>query len=432
MGLEPNGSLTRGGERRSKVERRFSRFLPLSSLSQPRTSTPASTLDRPLPLQRVSRLLRPLQTSLSILSKQLQLDDQRAQDVYATLRSSSSRLNPVGGAVAHPVDDDWSLTSSKRKRSGGAAAAGRRPKRAARLSGGSSGAAAASLDRDGRPLPSSSPFKATRRQNGRTYGARAGRGEATGSTRASTSVSSAAPTNPLPQRPTASSRLSSSSSLDFSSRLSLSSPKLSSEAQRHTLHALKAFGNVLAVCGGNGATAVPSLGEIAAREVGYALEEEIEVALTDGMDGSRGQSGRGGETAGSGGEVEDVGLSSSSSDDDDEVVLGGRNRAEYDLERQRLTEEWYETVPEFARRYVARPSLQLSPLIHTLSYRWILSSHATSLVLRSLPEPAGTSAVLFELFFELCLSEEAVTEVRRGIALSTAPLGRTNADILLL
>jgi hypothetical protein len=97
---------------------------------------------------------------------------------------------------------------------------------------------------------------------------------------------------------------------------------------------------------------VPSLAEVAAREIGWALEQEVEGALADGAHGS-GSDDADEEaealTYEEEGDCSEANSSFSSIDDAARDVLGGRERTDYDLERQSLTEEWYQAGPDFTR-----------------------------------------------------------------------------------
>ncbi|GAA5840699.1 hypothetical protein JCM11251_004185 [Rhodosporidiobolus azoricus] len=395
---------------------------------------------------RIHRLLRPLRSSLHHLHAQLEQDHQRTLYALPTAQNAANhRLRISAGGGGFPKDEEWSSRGNKRKRRSIGGGGGTAAKRAARVSGGGGQEALG-----GHLLPSSSPFKQIRRarggRNGTTYGSRRGSLPPTSSAptetadlfSTSTSTSTSTSQRPSPLSTSTSFFPSASSTSSFSHpphpppsilspsdlRSRLSSSPLSPEALTRALAVLKAYQNLLLACAApphfgegesRGRMDVPSLAEVAAKEVGWAVEEEVEAALAvDGeAEASSSSSSSGRRSRRLSPEMQVMGHTqedeeeevSEEGEDEGKGRYGQRGKAEWESEHQKLVEQWYESVPEYARR-------------------WLLSSHATSLLLRTLSSPSAADEDLdeanplvpysfLELCFEICLSAGASSEAIR-------------------
>ncbi|GAA5975039.1 hypothetical protein JCM11641_000006 [Rhodosporidiobolus odoratus] len=204
------------------------------------------------------------------------------------------------------------------------------------------------------------------------------------------------------------------------SRAALAASLSSAEALRRALRVANAYGNVLAACTSSGprGRSVPSLAEVSSRQIGWALEEEVCAALDESGDSessSADDEGRGGWEQP--GEEDEPDLDSSFSSEGSilrELGVAGLKGAEIEAEHQRLVEEWYESVPDYCRR-------------------WLLSAHATSLVLRSLSPsttlPPTSSAALDEEGFD---APCALLQVLFETALTRDPTAATHFHLPFL
>ncbi|BGP38268.1 hypothetical protein JCM10450v2_002210 [Rhodotorula kratochvilovae] len=314
-----------------------------------------------LPLSRVHRLLRPLRAALAHFEHDLALD--RA-------RQSTTTSSTATGRRALP-DPDWdspaSSSSNKRRRSSSSRAQQQPAKRAALLSGADTAAA----------TPDSSPFKhAWRRRPGRaatTYGSRRGGsgGASSAGTRAHSGSAEPEREQQEHQRPTQA-RLTSA---DLAARLAAPSARLSPPIQQRALAALRAYGNVLEVVSGTSARGVPSLAEIAARTLGWGIEDDVRACLA-----AAGDSGSGSGT-------------------DEEGGAGGAemdrsaSMQELQLEAAQAQDEWYDACPPYA-------------------VRWLLAEHATAILVDAL-DAADAPFAVWECAFDLCLAHGAHAEATR-------------------
>ncbi|BGP14214.1 hypothetical protein JCM10213v2_002157 [Rhodosporidiobolus nylandii] len=205
--------------------------------------------------------------------------------------------------------------------------------------------------------------------------------------------------------------LSNPSAPSYLSRLLVALPN--NESTQRAVQVLKAYENVLAaaVSLGPHRAGPPRLSETAARALGWALEDEVEAALAEGfgLSSSSGESSGEEEEEQEGEADESVGSDAASSAGTGPPKKQGNRQptmgAEYEIEHQRLVEEWYELVPEWVRSCV-------------------LTTHATSLILRSLApyavSSAAASAVEAPYGLLLCLFEVAVAQHFHTPLLSSA------------
>ncbi|GAA5998634.1 uncharacterized protein JCM10292_007118 [Rhodotorula paludigena] len=356
----------------------------------------------PLPLSRVHRLLRPLRASLAHFTAHLDAERTRTSTAPPSHKPSNARR------TSRTADDDreWSASSStthnKRRRSSTTLAGGAQPA-SKRLAGGSA--------------PDSSPFKqAWRRRPGRagtTYGSR--RGGGSGWVAGPEGEAAAGPSRlresaAAPSSPAAAPRWSTA---DLLRRLE--SASLSPEAMQRALHVLRAYGNVLeAVYSAMNAAhgeqrRVPSLAECAAREVGRAIEDNVRACLAEGYSLSDDEANCGEEGLGD----DSVEAESETSFLNSVEMERSASAQELDLEGAKLQDEWYESCPAYASR-------------------WILAEHATSVVTTALgasDAPFG----LIECCFDLCRVNRAESEGARFHdllvfgALSTPSSARSSA-----
>ncbi|GJN87081.1 hypothetical protein Rhopal_000026-T1 [Rhodotorula paludigena] len=184
---------------------------------------------------------------------------------------------------------------------------------------------------------------------------------------------------------------------------------------QRALHVLRAYGNVLEVvysamdAAHEGQRRVPSLAECAAREVGRAIEENVRACLAEGYSLSEDEASGGEEGLGD----DSVEVESETSFLNSVEMERSASAQELDLEGARLQDEWYESCPAYASR-------------------WILAEHATSIVTTALgasDAPFG----LIECCFDLCRVNRAESEGARfhGLlvfgALSTPSSTRSSA-----
>lgn len=347
-----------------------------------RSSTPAllraattlahTTRESPprLTLSRINRLLRPLRSALAHLATQLDTDRQRACSGYGR-DGERDRYRPYQGqggrAESDDSEDEWSARSKKRRRQSSASIAGRASKRSS----------VHQLDAAD-PSPSSSPFRAVRpawKKHYRTaggakkYGSKRGRG-----------TDSATPEDDADHRPTRRVRgpglgtgeeragveewtahlreyaRPNSSSASISSS---SAPPLSSESIHRTTAVLRAYTNILdsivdSSSSPSSAFHLSSLAESSARDVGWAIEENVRGWLVEnGMVSPEPSSDSSSEHGSSG------------SDDSDGESPGptsvGMDRAEgvsaqeAEMQASRLVDEWYEACPTYTWRCVLLP-----------------------------------------------------------------------------
>lgn len=314
----------------------------------------------PLPLSRVHRLLRPLRASLAHFTAHLDAERTR------TSTAAPPSKPPTARRTSRTADDDreWSASSStthnKRRRSSTTLAGGAQPA-SKRLAGDSA--------------PDSSPFKqAWRRRPGRagtTYGSRRGGGSgwaagAEGGAGAAAGPSGSKGYAVAPPSPAAAPRWSTADLLRH-----LESSGLSPEAMQRALHVLRAYGNVLeAVYSAMYAAhreqrRVPSLAECAAREVGRAIEENVRACLAEGYSRSDNEASGGEDGLGD----DSVEAESETSFLNSVEMERSASAQELDLKGAKLQDEWYESCPAYASRYVSPTSLR---------HRVILNRHRTA------------------------------------------------------
>ncbi|GAA6042675.1 hypothetical protein JCM8097_003737 [Rhodosporidiobolus ruineniae] len=364
-----------------------------------------------LTTQRTTRLLRPLRTALSALSSLL--DQHHHKQLYTHPAPPPARRTSSG----FPPDTAYSDARPKKRSRASGGRGGREGAPNKRVASLASHALADSASALGAHPPSSSPFKAVaRRPRGRagtTYGSRGASGAASSSSSSAPSTSAALPPPPAPAHHPPPAVPTATSASDLRARLP---PSLASspEALKRILAVLKALENVLLAAnsaggGSAGRGGTKSLGETAAREFGWAIEGEVEACLAavalsssddDGGDShSAGRSPARSRRRRSGESFSSASSSGEDSSDEDEPAFGGRDRSEYEQERQALVEEWYETVPAHSRRFV-------------------LPAHAVSLVVRSFDAlKASTGAeppyAVLEACFEVCLRCGCESEATR-------------------
>lgn len=336
----------------------------------------------PLSLARVHRLLRPLRSALASLSTEIAY--QHALD-HAQPRPAPlpPRTRP------RTVDPDWDSPPAKRQ-----------PRRRSSIAIGPQHHArhlslAAAL-----PTSDSSPFKlAARRRPPRpatTYGT---------SRRAPPppppTATPAPPPAPLDQpSPRRDVRLTPA---DLRARLAAPDAGLTNLAlQQRAAAALRAYGTVLEAVSSpcaarDEARGPPSLAEVAARTLGWGIEDDLRAfgahllgaAASDDSDGEDGAS---------------VAMDRSASAQDVDLVAATAQ------------DEWYESSTPHAVRCVPLPlalrrpdGTQLS-LVRPLC-SWMLGDHATAIVVNAL-DRADAPPVLWECCFDLCLAHAAHAEVR--------------------
>ncbi|KAL7340006.1 hypothetical protein BJY59DRAFT_709123 [Rhodotorula toruloides] len=310
-----------------------------------------------------------------------------------------------GRAESDDSEDEWSARSKKRRRQSSASIAGRASKRSS----------VHQLDAAD-PSPSSSPFRAVRpawKKHSRTaggakkYGSKRGRG-----------TDSATPEDDADHRPTRRVRgpglgtgeeragveewtahlreyaRPNSSSASISSS---SAPPLSSESIHRTTAVLRAYTNILdsivdSSSSPSSAFHLSSLAESSARDVGWAIEENVRGWLVEnGMVSPEPSSDSSSEHGSSG------------SDDSDGESPGptsvGMDRAEgvsaqeAEMQASRLVDEWYEACP-------------------TYTWRWILAEHATSILVTELQD-ADAPYGIWETVLGVCVERGAFSEAAR-------------------
>lgn len=138
---------------------------------------------------------------------------------------------------------------------------------------------------------------------------------------------------------------------------------------QRALHVLRAYGNVLeAVYSAMNAAhgeqrRVPSLAECAAREVGRAIEENVRACLAEGYSLSDDESSDGKERLGD----DSVEAESETSFLNSVEMERSASAQELDLEGAKLQDEWYESCPAYASRYVSPTSQHYREILTRLS-----------------------------------------------------------------
>lgn len=290
-------------------------------LDSPTLAAPPAPPPPPvLSLARVSRLLRPLRTAFASFSTAL--DHSRVVNANTAAQERARKRQP---RPRPRLDDpDWSSPASVRRRSSSLAQAHSKH--------------ASLLGAHGANTPDSSPFKqAVRRRQGRahtTYGSR--RAAASSSTAASRSAEPPQQLQPrLDPRHTAA---------ELAARLATPQAGLAAPVlQQRALAALRAYANVLeavsALASGGGA---PTLAEVAARTLGWGIEDDLRALAVAAS----------GHSSGSDAEEEGQGAGG---------VAMDRSASAQELELVAATaqDEWYEGCPPQAVQ-CAFPSSRLS------------------------------------------------------------------------
>lgn len=360
------------------------------------------TLDRPLALSRVRRLLRPLRTAVHHLTARIDCEEARP--------ATPATRPPPGSRRAPPEEDaEWSASSNNNNN---------HKRRSAILKRRRSSAAEPLVPGQS---ATSSPFKpGWRRTSGRStkkYGSRSaavasggGALSCDGEVRDSTYAEDLVTVDDL--------------LVQLRTKNVLSAP-LAERAEQllrayaNILDAVYAPGGTLSANGGSSKRRAPSLVELSARQIGTALEDNLRACL---------------ELAGSDSDSSSTSGDGLDDDDDDGRALPGWRRRpassqrtasaqEAQLEASNLQDEWYEACPAstwrsaLPLRYTRARCSTADPFLISAHLRWILAEHATAIVVAACGS-YGVPYAIVEACFRLCLMFRADHEVRSCFYLS--------------